>query len=357
MKNLVINVALAPYRIDFYNALSQDGESAFYFTQDYVEGSQFDMDALKRRCLFEPRVLETRTVLGRKVAISVWALLNQCRPERVFVSEFSLTALLVLLYQKIRARGMKVISICDDSMDMLEGNDFSKLHAAARKLLTPLFDDMILLDSRAAAWYQKNYDKGIWFPLIRDERIFRKELDAAADLGKQQEHHYNLSHRRTVLYVGRLIALKNLRRVIQAMEDIPARLIIVGDGEERAELQKLCEELKIDALFCGWCNGPKLLAWYHLADVLVLPSLREAFGAVVNEALIAGCLVCVSQRAGSACLVTENNGLLIDPENTKQIHDSLQLLLEQTDPQRRDKRPSLMPCTFQDAFQSLTCKL
>lgn len=357
MKNLVINVALAPYRIDFYNAIAQDGESAFYFTQDYVEGSQFDMDSLRRRCLFNPQVLETRTVLGRKVAASVWALMKKYKPQRVFVSEFSLTALFVLLYQRLRAKEMKVISICDDSIDMLEGNDFSKLHAVARKLLTPLFDELILLDSRAAAWYQKKYNKGLWFPLIRNEQTFRKELEDADDLGKQLENLHGLGHQRTVLYVGRLIALKNIRRLIQAMDGVPARLIIVGDGEERTALQNLCDELKIEAIFCGWCNGRELMAWYHLADVLVLPSLREAFGAVVNEALIAGCLVCVSQRAGSACLINEDNGLLIDPQNTKQIRDSLQLLLERTEPQHRDKRPSLMPCTFQEAFQSLISKL
>lgn len=61
-------------------------------------------------------------------------------------------------------------------------------------------------------------------------------------------------------------------------------------------------------------EGDDLYVWYKAADTLVLPSYREPFGAVVNEALLAGCKCVVSKNAGASCLINEGiNGYTFDP--------------------------------------------
>ena len=62
-------------------------------------------------------------------------------------------------------------------------------------------------------------------------------------------------------------------------------------------------------------EGEELKTRYYLGQVLMLPSVREPFGAVVNEALMAGNYVMVSSIAGSACLVNDSNGEVIDVNN------------------------------------------
>ena len=85
-------------------------------------------------------------------------------------------------------------------------------------------------------------------------------------------------------------------------------------------LQLLAKQLNVQARFTGRLEGDALNAWYNVADVFILPSYLEAFGAVTNEALLAGCYVLVSQKAGSSCLVVEGeNGYTFQPYNVDEL--------------------------------------
>ena len=65
--------------------------------------------------------------------------------------------------------------------------------------------------------------------------------------------------------------------------------------------------------------------WYNIADALVLASYQEAFGAVTNEALLAGCYALVSNKAGSACLVEEGvNGYTFSPMDVEELAQKME---------------------------------
>ena len=78
-------------------------------------------------------------------------------------------------------------------------------------------------------------------------------------------------------------------------------LIFAGDGPERARLEQKAAELGIASRvrFLGFVNQSQLPSVYCAADVLVLPSLFEPFGLVVNEAMLCGLPVVVSDRVGA----------------------------------------------------------
>jgi glycosyltransferase involved in cell wall biosynthesis len=77
-------------------------------------------------------------------------------------------------------------------------------------------------------------------------------------------------------------------------------LVFAGDGEERANLERRARELKWDSIrFIGFRNQSELPPLYDLCDVFVLPSDREPWGLVVNEAMNAGKPVIVSDRVGA----------------------------------------------------------
>ena len=351
----VFSVAIAPYRIDFFNSIAQMGKSSFYFTQQGVDGSSFDDEKMRHDCRFEPKLLKSVAVLGRKLPLSVWRILRQERPSTVFAPEFSLVTLLVLLYKFFFFASFKVISICDDSIDMLNGNDFSRLHGYARKLMAPLCDELLLLDSKATEWYQRQYGKGIWFPLIRDDEKYATLLADAEPAEQEIRIRYpEINNTKVVLFVGRLVALKNVAAIIKALPK-DAFLVIVGDGEERKSLESLVVTMGKNVLFVGWKNGGELLAWYRIAHVLVLASFREPFGAVVNEALLAGCRVCVSDRAGSACLVSPDNGCVFNPEDENEL--SLKLKQEIENQPLRKIVKSLMPVSYADFVKTLQGRL
>lgn len=115
------------------------------------------------------------------------------------------------------------------------------------------------------------------------------------------------------LYVGRLAPEKNLRLVLQAYAALRARhaaakLVLVGDGPLRAEL----EQAHPEATFAGMRSGADLAAHYASGDVFLFPSLTETFGNVTLEAMASGLAVLAYDYAAAHELVTHGeNGLLV----------------------------------------------
>jgi glycosyltransferase involved in cell wall biosynthesis len=100
------------------------------------------------------------------------------------------------------------------------------------------------------------------------------------------------SHTLVALCVGRLAPEKNLGDLLAAFDamrsvDSRARLVLVGDGPERASLQRRCP----DAVFAGVRRGADLATHYASADVFLFPSQTETFGNVVPEAMASGLAV------------------------------------------------------------------
>ena len=66
-------------------------------------------------------------------------------------------------------------------------------------------------------------------------------------------------------------------------------MVIIGDGIERKNLEKISEKHSDRIIFTGRLEGADLLKWDNVADCFILASYQEPFGAVTNEALLAGC--------------------------------------------------------------------
>ncbi|HEU5339970.1 glycosyltransferase family 4 protein [Edaphobacter sp.] len=78
-------------------------------------------------------------------------------------------------------------------------------------------------------------------------------------------------------------------------------LLIVGDGEERAALERRAAESGFDSIrFCGFKNQSELPSFFDIASIFVLPSQHEPWGLVVNEVMNAGRAVIVSDDVGCA---------------------------------------------------------
>ncbi|MCS7131026.1 MAG: glycosyltransferase family 4 protein [Archaeoglobaceae archaeon] len=94
-----------------------------------------------------------------------------------------------------------------------------------------------------------------------------------------------------VLYVGRLVAYKGVSTLIKAMAEVQkemdAKLVVVGDGEDRKAFERLAEKLSVKAVFTGRVPRKEVVEWMQKARVLVLPSYSrlEAFGIALLEAM------------------------------------------------------------------------
>jgi glycosyltransferase involved in cell wall biosynthesis len=102
----------------------------------------------------------------------------------------------------------------------------------------------------------------------------------------------------TVVYFGKLIREKGVQVLLEAMRGVDARLVVVGFGPYRAELEAAAPPR---TLFTGPLEHRHLAHLLPLADVTVVPSIfPEAFGMVAAEAASAGSPPLVARHSGLA---------------------------------------------------------
>ena len=141
-----------------------------------------------------------------------------------------------------------------------------------------------------------------------------------------------------VLTVARLVDRKGIDYAINAFslvkKEIPdSKMVIVGDGPERANLEKIARDLGLenDVVFAGKMVGHELVNYYNASDVFVLPSTvnekefkSEGFGVVFLEAAACGKPVIGTRTAGIVDAVEENvTGILVEQRNTGQLADAM----------------------------------
>ena len=107
-----------------------------------------------------------------------------------------------------------------------------------------------------------------------------------------------------VLFCAKLQPWKRPQDLLRAFAraNVPdAYLVYAGEGPMRPELQAEAATLGVAdrVRFLGFANQSQLPAVYRASDLLVLPSEYEPFGVVVNEAMLCGCAVAVSDRVGA----------------------------------------------------------
>lgn len=134
------------------------------------------------------------------------------------------------------------------------------------------------------------------------------------------------------LFVGRMMWYKGIRIILEALAALRRRgrdfrMLLVGDGMERREMEQLTRELRLDdiCLFTGAVRDrEKLRAYFSLSDLFLFPSTFDTNGIVVREAAACGTTSVLVRGSCAAEDVTEDVNALLIEENAA----SLAALLE-----------------------------
>jgi colanic acid/amylovoran biosynthesis glycosyltransferase len=148
----------------------------------------------------------------------------------------------------------------------------------------------------------------------------------------------------SVLFVGRLVEKKGLAVLLAALREHPPaaswRLIVVGDGPLRAELEEAAASMSVS--FVGQLGRTELANAYAAADIVVFPSVRAASGdqdglpVALLEAMASGCAVIASDLPGLSEAVEQGvSGILVAPGDSDGLADALALLVDDPDQRRR----------------------
>ena len=172
-------------------------------------------------------------------------------------------------------------------------------------------------------------------PMGVDLAIFNKnnkDGDLRKKLGIKKEF---------ILSVGRLAEKKGIAYLIMAMKEVAkkfpeAKLIIVGDGPERKNLEELAKKLNLNEniTFTGRIENKHLPGFYATADLFVGPSIvtksgdTEGLGVVFLEALASGTCIVGGDVGGIPDIIEHNRtGLLVRQKDPNQLADAITKLL------------------------------
>lgn len=137
---------------------------------------------------------------------------------------------------------------------------------------------------------------------------------------------------RIVISVGRLIYYKGFEYLIRAMAGVRGRLLIVGEGPLRADLEREAQACGVAdrVVFLG--EVPDVVPYYHAADLSVLASVArsESFGIVQLEAMACGKPVVNTRLASGVPFVSLDGvtGLTVPPADPEALANSINLLLD-----------------------------
>ncbi|WP_448524109.1 glycosyltransferase family 4 protein [Pseudothermotoga sp.] len=160
-----------------------------------------------------------------------------------------------------------------------------------------IFVSKALLEKAKSYGYSANnahvvpngFDPKIFRPLDKD--VVRKELGVYREKCKY------------VGFVGSLDEVKRADKLIEIFSRVrdgfqKVTFIIVGNGHLRKRMEQEAKKEELDALFTGWVTQEGVAKYMNAMDVMILPSRREGFGAVVIEAQACGTCVIGSSNGG-----------------------------------------------------------
>ena len=149
-----------------------------------------------------------------------------------------------------------------------------------------------------------------------------------------------LQNKKVILYVGRVEKLKGIDYLLKSFsmlnnEDDQVFLIIVGDGADKSDFEKLSNQLDIkNIIFVGAIDKKEIASYYEACDVFVLPSIFykhscEGWGLVINEAMAFGKPIVTTNAVGAAMDLVENgvNGFVVGEKNTNELYSAMKYIL------------------------------
>jgi glycosyltransferase involved in cell wall biosynthesis len=163
---------------------------------------------------------------------------------------------------------------------------------------------------------------------INFKRFRRRKAD------KKLVSELGLKGKTVLVAVGRLSQQKGFAYLIKALSEVKKKeknfkLLLIGDGEERKNLEKLSKELGLEEeiIFLGKVSHDKLPKCYHAADIFVLPSLYESFGIVFLEAMASGLPIISTNIAAIPEVVNKKVGILVKPKNVQELAEAILALI------------------------------
>ena len=282
----------------------------------------------------------------REVGGALTALLRQFRPDIVHVHGLRSKHLWIL--EHIGSQGYPLVQTWHDHAAFCLNQSLYSRRGYCEKCRGGKYHHAIgcvdVLSALSVYWRRKVLGIDPYRHLRRVIVPSRYLLDKAQEWGVPQKirHIYNFTrnisrsipvsrHADMIVYSGRLSRLKGLDVLLEAVQSMDCRLMILGDGELRDKVMQATEEnASGKILWQGFCTGEEYWQYLAQASVLVLPSLcPEAFGLTITDAFSLGIPAVGTDIGGLRELIGDRGerGLLVPPDDANALRKALTTML------------------------------
>lgn len=220
-----------------------------------------------------------------------------------------------------------IVSVHGSDLFPLKNSLFKSLQRAALKNCDACTVNSEATKNEIIRRFSEYKNKVRVIPMGVDTRLFSKR--------NVKSKFKDYSNQKIVLFTGRLNEQKGIEYLIKSMTIVNkkirnARLLIIGEGEYRNEMQKLADSLRVKNIeFIGSVPHQKLADYYNLADVFVLPAVTsrigtEGQGLVLLEAMACGTAV-IGTKTGGIKFIIKNiqNGLLARERDESDLAENI----------------------------------
>ena len=160
---------------------------------------------------------------------------------------------------------------------------------------------------------------------LLDALNYKGEVRITKGVGIINKPEMNLMTRKydkRFLFIGRLAKEKNVEMLVDLFNELDEhKLAIIGTGPLETILKSKAKE---NITFKGQIENQYLQKCFETNDVLILTSIAEPWGLVIEEALYFGIPVMISSNCGASVLINEGvNGYIVNLNNIKAIKDTI----------------------------------
>ena len=332
IKYLLVTDIPAPWREKVYENVHRKLGDAFHVA--YCSHNE------KRRLWTFPHGNHSKTIMKslsignddweRFVNPEIIPMLLREKPEIVIC--FSLNPTVIMAYLISKLMHSKTIVFADTWLGRDEGINW--IQRTVRKFIYNCFGDAFIGASRQTLLMYKHYNNR-----AKDESLFLSALCADNEYYERALTNTHVEKKYDLLFSGRIVELKNPLFIVDVAEKVKAKrgrcsVLIMGDGDRSMKegMFGKFEKADIQYEYAGFVKHSKLPEFYSQARILLLPTSRDCWGVVINEAMISGLPVITTDRTAAAgeLVIDGKNGYVL-PLDAELWADKIADLLENRD--------------------------
>lgn len=330
---LLLHSDVSPYRLPLFELLAKEVDLRVYFCDFKASRRNWELPLNKYK--FDKKILKCfhlgpfmiNPTLPLKLLFNRFDAYILGEDDRTFFSE-----LIVFLMAKLYGRPVIVWS------GFLETNYFEKYKNIVNQyLLQPVYK-LIYRFSDSFISYGKVTRQYLLKKGVPPEKIMtgtqslctRQLMKYKEDIDDGSKESSPYKGKKAILCVSYFDNRKGIDLLINAYKSLnrsDTALIIAGAGKEEENL-KLLAHGRNDIFFPGYIETKEKVYYYSMADIFVLPTLSDAWGLVVNEAMMFGLPIITTNKAGCSQELISGNGFVVNAGNSIVLKDAMKKVLD-----------------------------